>query len=93
MTDRSVNLRWGHVNINVSDLDRAIEFYGWFGFDVFLPGIPYLGLELDTARLLPNDAADVLGVPRGTEGRACILSMGDTFPKLDLTWFALDQTG
>ena len=37
--------RWGHININVADLDLSISFYEELGFEIFMPGIPYLGLE------------------------------------------------
>ena len=39
-----VDLSWGHININVSNLDASIEFYEKIGFEVFLPVIPYLEL-------------------------------------------------
>ena len=31
--DQTVNLSWGHININVSDLDASIEFYEKLGFE------------------------------------------------------------
>ena len=84
---------WGHININVGDLDRSIAFYRQFGFEIFIPAIPYLAL--DNARdqkPLPDDAAAAIGIKHGTKGRACIMQLDDGFPKLDLTEFSgLDQ--
>lgn len=34
---------------------------------------------------MPGDAAAALGIQQGTKGRACIMQLGDGFPKLDLT--------
>lgn len=77
---------WGHVNINVRDLDRSVEFYRKLGFDVFLPAIPYLNLhDGPEGRPLPEAAATALGINAGTRGRACIMGLGAGFPKLDLT--------
>ena len=42
-------LSWGHVNLNVVDLERSIEFYARLGFVEFLPGIAYLGITRDGA--------------------------------------------
>ncbi len=86
--------RWGHININVRDLDQSIAFYKHLGFDVFIPGIPYLGLDKSaTHQPIPGEAAIALGVPSDTRGRACIMQLGDGYPKLDLTEFAdISQT-
>ena len=86
MSEGSVRLGWGHININVADLDRSVAFYRKLGFEVLLPGIPYLNLD-DGAqpRPLPDGAASALGVPEGTRGRACIMQLDDGFPKIDLT--------
>ena len=84
----SGGFQWGHINVNVSDLERSIAFYELLGFKLFMPAIPYFGLERGEARSLEDGHADVLGVPRGTTGRACIVQLDDGFPKLDLT--ALD---
>ena len=82
-------LGWGHININVSDLDRSIAFYRKLGFDIFIPGIPYLALDASPdPKPLPDDVADALGVARGTKGRACIMQLNDGFPKIDLTEFS-----
>lgn len=81
----SGGFQWGHINVNVSDLERSIAFYELLGFEVFMPAIPYFGLERSEARPLADAHADVLGVPRGTTGRACIVQLDDGFPKLDLT--------
>jgi len=78
---------WGHVNINVRDLDRSVAFYERLGFAVFLPGIPYLGLEQGNAGPLSEPGARALGLPPGTHGRACIMQFDSGFPKLDLTEF------
>lgn len=80
----SAGFAWGHVNLNVSDLERSIAFYGKFGFEVFLPGIPYLGLARDHASGLAEGPARALGLPPGILGRGCILQLDDGFPKLDL---------
>ena len=88
MTQQGPGFRWGHININVRDLDRSIAFYRKLGFEVFIPAIPYLGLDRGAeAKPLPADAATALGVRQGTRGRACILQLDDGLPKLDLTEF------
>ena len=77
---------WGHININVANLDHSIAFYQKLGFEVFIPAIPYLALDADEdPKPLPGDAAAALGIQQGTKGRACIMQLGDGFPKLDLT--------
>ena len=82
-------LRWGHININVRDLDRSVAFYEKLGFRVFLPGSPYLNLEQGSGlRALPDGGTDALGLPAGTRGRACILDLDGGFPKIDLTELA-----
>ncbi len=88
MSDERPRFGWGHVNINVRDLDRSIEFYRKLGFEIFIPAIPYLALDNGSeAKPLPDDAATALGVAPGTRGRACIMQLDDGFPKLDLTEF------
>ena len=88
MTQEPTRFRWGHININVRDLDRSIAFYRMLGFEVFIPAIPYLGLDQGPEpSSLPEDAATALGVSEGTRGRACILQLDDGLPKLDLTEF------
>lgn len=88
MSEKTPNFSWGHININVADLDRSIEFYRKFGFEIFIPAIPYLGLTAEPqSKSVPEEAATALGIPKGTKGRACILQLGDGFPKLDLTEF------
>ncbi|SDW90334.1 Catechol 2,3-dioxygenase [Albimonas donghaensis] len=88
MAPETPRMMWGHININVSDLDRARAFYALLGFTEYRAGIPYLGLE-DGAepRPLPPQCAEALGVPPGATGRACILELGGGYPKLDLTEF------
>ena len=89
MSENGPAFAWGHVNLNVADLERSIAFYALFGFDVFIPSIPYLGLVREETRSLSDANAATLGVPAGTRGRACILQLGDGFPKLDLTQFEI----
>lgn len=89
MSKAAPRLRWGHININVSDLDRAIAFYRLLGFEVFLPGIPYLGVgaeERHTA--VHEDGGRALGLPPQSRARACIMQLDDGFPKIDLTELA-----
>lgn len=82
MSDR---LRWGHININVASLDVAVEFYQKLGFEVFIPGIPYLKLRTDREAAIPAQTARALGLPEDTKGRACIMQLHNGLPKLDLT--------
>jgi len=90
VVEEARRFRWGHININVRDLDRSVAFYAQLGFQVFLPGIPYLNLTLEApSQPLPDGAAEALGVPKGTRGRGCILDLDGAFPKIDLT--ALDD--
>jgi catechol 2,3-dioxygenase-like lactoylglutathione lyase family enzyme len=79
---------WGHININVKDLDASIRFYRKLGFDVFIAGIPYLGLNTEQPNAMPYNTAEALGVPPGTVGRACIMQLDSGFPKIDLTELA-----
>lgn len=76
---------WGHININVSNLDVSIAFYEKLGFEVFIPGIPYLNLQKAQQSTLPGTTTDALGLPTATQGRACIMQLDHGFPKLDLT--------
>jgi catechol 2,3-dioxygenase-like lactoylglutathione lyase family enzyme len=86
MSDERPRLAWGHININVRDLDRSVAFYEKLGFEAFMSAIPYLGLdEGPVAKELSSPSARVLGLPASTKGRACIMQLGRTFPKLDLT--------
>ena len=88
MSEHKPHFSWGHININVSDLDRSIEFYRKLGFEIFIPAIPYLGLTADAAHApLSPESATALGLPKGGSGRACIMQLGDGFPKLDLIEF------
>ncbi|MCZ6852341.1 MAG: VOC family protein [Gammaproteobacteria bacterium] len=89
MSDRVPRFAWGHININVSNLDRSIEFYEKLGFEVFIPAIPYLGLTTQAgAAAMPEASARALGLAAETRGRACIMQLGRGFPKIDLTEFA-----
>ena len=86
MSEQAASLSWGHINVNVSDLERAIEFYTKLGFSLFLPGIPYLDLEQGTPpREIPEEATHALGLKGRATGRACIMQLGKGFPMLDLT--------
>ncbi|WOJ91927.1 VOC family protein [Congregibacter variabilis] len=84
----STNFSWGHININVRDLDASVDFYKKLGFDIFLPSIPYLGLDSQQANTLDAASATALGISDSVTGRACILQLDDGFPKLDLTEFS-----
>ena len=79
---------WGHININVRDLDVSIAFYERLGFEAFIRGIPYLALNAAQGQPLADDAATGLGVPPGTTGRACIMQLDAGFPKIDLTEYS-----
>ncbi len=92
MAEKRPRLSWGHININVRSLDRSVAFYRKLGFEIFIPGIPYLALgDADPARPLPDAAATALGLTAGTRGRACIMQLDDGFPKIDLTEFTDEQ--
>ena len=78
---------WGHININVSDLETAVAFYRKLGFEPFLPAIPYLNLDSDNTKSMDDETAEALGLPAGASGRACIMQLDDGFPKIDLTEF------
>lgn len=87
------SLVWGHININVRDLERSIEFYEKLGFEMFMPAIPYLGLSrASEVAPIPSESARALGLAPGTRGRACIMQLGKGFPKIDLTELAIDPT-
>lgn len=89
MTDDTPKFGWGHINVNVSDLDRSVAFYQKLGFEIFIPAIPYLALDQSAGpQPLSEAAAEALGVAKGTRGRACIMQLNDGFPKLDLTEFS-----
>ncbi len=79
---------WGHINVNVSNLDRSVAFYEQLGFRRFMPAIPYLKLQEAQPGALHEDSAAALGLPAGVRGRACIMELDDGFPKLDLTELA-----
>ena len=82
-------LSWGHVNLNVSDLERSIAFYASLGFGVFLPGIPYLGITREGPPApIPEACTAALGLAPGTRAWGCILGLPGGFPMLDLTQYA-----
>jgi len=88
MTNQTSKFGWGHININVSNLEQSIIFYERLGFQKFIPAIPYLGLTDNKESVtLPQSSAHALGVAENTRGRACIMQLDDGFPKLDLTEF------
>ena len=93
MKRQTPSLSWGHININVSDLDKSIAFYRKLRFTELLPGIPYLDLTATPgSNRVPASAAVALGVPEQNEGRACIMQLDDGFPKIDLTqWSTTEQ--
>ena len=79
-------LRWGHINVNVSNLDSSIEFYEKLGFEIYKPSIPYIGLTVDpTSNSMDKGSRTALGLPEETSGRACIMQLDNGYPKLDLT--------
>ena len=78
-------LSWGHININVTNLEASIAFYTLLGFKELLPGIPYLNLEKENFQVINSESAVALDMPSETRGRACILELDSGFPKLDLT--------
>jgi catechol 2,3-dioxygenase-like lactoylglutathione lyase family enzyme len=86
MREQAPRLSWGHVNVNVSHLERSVAFYEKLGFEVLIPGIPYLGLSANAETSeIPGASAKALGLDPGTGGRACIMRLGQGFPMLDLT--------
>ena len=79
-------LRWGHINVNVSNLDSSIEFYEKLGFEIYKPSIPYIGLTADPkSNSMDKGSRTALGLPEETSGRACIMQLDNGYPKLDLT--------
>jgi len=84
--EQSTKLRWGHININVSDLDASIKFYEKLGFGLYIPSIPYIGLTAETkSNSIDEGSRTALGLPHETLGRACIMQLDNGYPKLDLT--------
>ncbi|MEZ5226347.1 MAG: hypothetical protein R2710_06625 [Acidimicrobiales bacterium] len=60
---------WGHLNINVSDLGRSIEFYERLGFSMMIEAIPHLGLSLNEEATLTDALCVAYGLPIGTRPR------------------------
>ena len=84
--DQSTKLRWGHINVNVSNLDSSIRFYEKLGFSVYIPSIPYIGLTSEPkSKSIDEGSSIALGLPQKTSGRACIMQLDNGYPKLDLT--------
>ncbi|MFK8047503.1 MAG: VOC family protein [Halioglobus sp.] len=89
MSIQTPKFTWGHININVSNLERSIEFYEKLGFEIFIPAIPYLGLNREVATpVVPEAAAHALGLSPESVASACIMQLDNGFPKIDLTEFA-----
>ncbi len=82
---------WGHININVRNLDKSVMFYELLGFTRFLPSIPYLNLSVGGEASIPESCSKALGLEGDARGRACIMQLDDGFPKLDLTEFAASE--
>ncbi|MEZ5378628.1 MAG: VOC family protein [Acidimicrobiales bacterium] len=80
---------WGHLNINVSDLGRSIEFYERLGFSMMIEAIPHLGLSLNEEATLTDALCVAYGLPIGTRALGCILQLDHGLPKLDLTQYVL----
>ncbi|MAV32123.1 MAG: lyase, partial [Gammaproteobacteria bacterium] len=88
LNDQAAHLNWGHININVSNIEASIEFYRKLGFEVFIPAIPYLGLTMGfTFNQIDSASSTALGLPDNVSGRACIMQLGNGFPKIDLTQY------
>lgn len=86
VSDQVPRFAWGHININVSNLEASIAFYEKLGFEMFIPAIPYLGLTAEPGSdAIPDASTRALGIPPGTDGRACIMQLDNGFPKIDLT--------
>lgn len=84
-------LSWGHININVSDLDASIAFYEKLGFSLLIPGVPYLGIGKSSYAEVPLKQGKALNLPTATTARACIMHLNGGFPKIDLTEFAKES--
>jgi len=81
-------LSWGHINLDVRSLEASIVFYEVLGFRMFLPGIPYLGIQRQGEPAeIPAECAAALGLPSGTRANGCILGLPGGFPMLDLTQY------
>ena len=79
------HFRGGHININVANLDMAMEFYKKLGFEVFIASIPYLNLSSDLEAEMPAPTARALGLSDETKGRACMMQLHNGLPKFYLT--------
>ena len=58
--------RWGHIH--KCRRPRSRYLYEELGFEIFMSGIPYLGLEAEEFKEMPTSMAEALGVPFGTKG-------------------------
>ena len=70
MTDHVLQFTWGHVNVNVCNLERSIALYEKLGFESYRPGIPYLDLTdgAGTAEI-SDSCAHALGLAVETRAR------------------------
>jgi len=92
MTEHTTSFSWGHINVNVTDLDQSIAFYQKLGFELLILGIPYLGLNQDLRAPAVN-MTEALDLEADVTGRACIMQLGQGYPKLDLTqWQSADAS-
>ena len=83
-----VDLSWGHININVSNLDASIEFYEKLGFEVFMPLYPIWGwLRTPLQGLLTVVVAQHWGYQTTYPAELALCNSGNGFPKLDLTQY------
>jgi len=89
VSNEASRLSWGHINLNVRDLEASVAFYEGLGFEILVPSIPYMGiLREGEPRPVPAEGMRALKLPDGISGRGCILRLGSGFPMLDITEWA-----
>lgn len=89
VSNEASRLSWGHINLNVRDLEASVAFYEGLGFEILMPSIPYMGiLREGEPRPVPAEGMRALKLPDGISGRGCILRLGSGFPMLDITEWA-----
>ena len=89
VSNEASRLSWGHINLNVRDLEASFAFYEGLGFEILMPSIPYMGiLREGEPRPVPAEGMRALKLPDGISGRGCILRLGSGFPMLDITEWA-----